>query len=148
MKGHINKVHFKRKVLGAFLIFMGRHVPIDFLWALQTLVHSMIVTDVDLTCITPMFVIEPAHGCKTHDVQQECPTLWRLYRYHTTTQRDNTLRVREAKRHLGLGKGGEGYIAMDEWCYNCGSRGHWGDVNLTLRSLFTRRFSLLFYPEL
>jgi len=28
---------------------------------------------------------------------------------------------------LGLGKGGEGYIAPDDWCYNCGDCGHLGD---------------------
>jgi protein AIR1/2 len=40
-----------------------------------------------------------------------------------------TFRTREDRRNQGLGQGGEGYIATDEWCYNCGCCGHWGDVS-------------------
>jgi protein AIR1/2 len=29
-----------------------------------------------------------------------------------------------------LGQGGEGYIARDACCYNCGGSGHWGDVSM------------------
>lgn len=61
--------------------------------------------------------------------QQECPTLWRLYEYFTDQDKDHIVRIREERKHLTLGQGGEGYIASDEWCYNCGSCGHWGDVS-------------------
>ncbi|KAF9058228.1 hypothetical protein BJ165DRAFT_1426528 [Panaeolus papilionaceus] len=37
------------------------------------------------------------------------------------------LERRLEKKGLLLGKGGEAYIADDEWCYNCGGVGHWGD---------------------
>ena len=59
---------------------------------------------------------------------KECPTLWRLYDYVDDAERQVILQVREQKRVLPLGQGGEGYIATDEWCYNCGSSGHLGDV--------------------
>jgi protein AIR1/2 len=55
--------------------------------------------------------------------------LWRMYDYHTDDERQITLRRRQEKSSLGLGNGGEGYIADDEWCYNCGNCGHWGDVS-------------------
>ncbi|TFK75927.1 hypothetical protein BDN72DRAFT_809725 [Pluteus cervinus] len=57
----------------------------------------------------------------------ECPTLWRLYEYLKDDQRDLVIQVRQSKSLLPLGGGGEGYIAEDEWCYNCGDCGHWGD---------------------
>ncbi|KXN90248.1 Protein air1 [Leucoagaricus sp. SymC.cos] len=57
----------------------------------------------------------------------ECPTWWRLYVYVTDEDRSRILNGRRSKRVLELGKGGEGYIAEDEWCYNCGEVGHWGD---------------------
>lgn len=57
----------------------------------------------------------------------ECPTLWRLYHYVSDADRETILRVREEKSVLGVGNGGEGYIATDEWCYNCGESGHLGD---------------------
>jgi protein AIR1/2 len=60
---------------------------------------------------------------------KECPTIWRLYEYVTDPEREAILRSRESKQSLGLGKGGEGYIASDEWCYNCGNYGHLGDVS-------------------
>ncbi len=63
--------------------------------------------------------------------EQECPTLWRIYEYVADEERHEILREREAKRTLPLGGGGEGYIATDEWCYNCGGSGHLGDVRST-----------------
>ena len=52
-----------------------------------------------------------------------------MYRYVEDEVRLETLRVREEKRDMALGQGGEGYIASDEWCYNCGGSGHFGDVS-------------------
>ena len=48
------------------------------------------------------------------------------------------MRGRRGKAHLELGQGGEGYIAEDEWCYNCGNDGHLGDVSICSwnRSIF------------
>ncbi|TFK43553.1 hypothetical protein BDQ12DRAFT_731560 [Crucibulum laeve] len=57
----------------------------------------------------------------------ECPTWWRLYEYMADEERVITISTRKSKRKLKLGEGGEGYIADDEWCYNCGNSGHWGD---------------------
>ncbi|CDO68458.1 hypothetical protein BN946_scf184760.g14 [Trametes cinnabarina] len=65
-------------------------------------------------------------GARTHQTN-ECPTLWRIYEYVGDEERQEILREREAKRTLALGQGGEGYIATDEWCYNCGGCGHLGD---------------------
>ncbi|KAI0711059.1 hypothetical protein C8T65DRAFT_608662 [Cerioporus squamosus] len=65
-------------------------------------------------------------GARSHQTN-ECPTLWRMYRYVEDDVRLETLRSREEKRALALGQGGEGYIATDEWCYNCGGSGHLGD---------------------
>ncbi|TBU43306.1 hypothetical protein BD309DRAFT_961038 [Dichomitus squalens] len=65
-------------------------------------------------------------GARTHQTN-ECPTLWRLYKYVEDEDRQEILRVRETKRVLAFGEGGEGYIATDEWCYNCGECGHLGD---------------------
>ena len=62
-------------------------------------------------------------------VVQECPTIWRLYEYVTDHEREAILRHRESRQPLALGRGGEGYIASDEWCYNCGNTGHLGDVS-------------------
>ena len=53
--------------------------------------------------------------------------MWRLYGYVDDNERQVILQLRQEKRTLGLGKGGEGYIATDIWCYNCGSDGHMGD---------------------
>jgi len=36
---------------------------------------------------------------------------------------------RLAKKDMKLGEGGEGYVADDELCYNCGGYGHLGDVS-------------------
>lgn len=41
-----------------------------------------------------------------------------------------TLAAREAKSELKIGEGGEGYIATELWCYNCGEEGHLGDVRI------------------
>ncbi|KAI0920785.1 hypothetical protein AcW1_005039 [Taiwanofungus camphoratus] len=65
-------------------------------------------------------------GSRIHNTN-ECPTLWRIYEYVDDVERQDILRIREGKRTLALGQGGEGYIASDEWCYNCGGCGHLGD---------------------
>ncbi|KZT06504.1 uncharacterized protein LAESUDRAFT_725955 [Laetiporus sulphureus 93-53] len=65
-------------------------------------------------------------GSGTHSTK-ECPTLWRLYEYVDNVERQLIMKNREEKRALALGQGGEGYIATDEWCYNCGGSGHLGD---------------------
>ncbi|KAJ7180045.1 hypothetical protein C8R43DRAFT_971416 [Mycena crocata] len=57
----------------------------------------------------------------------ECPMLWRLYVYLEDNEHERVLTIRKGKKGLPLGQGGEGYIADDEWCYNCGGSGHWGD---------------------
>lgn len=59
----------------------------------------------------------------------ECPTLWRLYEYVDDAERLRILSAREEKRDLEIGEGGEGYIAPEDWCYNCGGCGHLGDVS-------------------
>ncbi|KAG6861595.1 hypothetical protein C0995_014502 [Termitomyces sp. Mi166 len=65
-------------------------------------------------------------GSKRHKTN-ECPTSWRLYEYLTEEAKSLVLRTRREKQNFALGEGGEGYIADDEWCYNCGAFGHWGD---------------------
>ncbi|KAF8897508.1 hypothetical protein BD779DRAFT_382962 [Infundibulicybe gibba] len=65
-------------------------------------------------------------GSRTHNTN-ECPTLWRLYEYLSDKDQENLLQIRRKKRDLCLGQGGEGFIAEDEWCYNCGICGHLGD---------------------
>ncbi|KAA1466681.1 hypothetical protein DENSPDRAFT_862642 [Dentipellis sp. KUC8613] len=65
-------------------------------------------------------------GSSTHNTK-ECPTIWRLYEYLTDNERSNALDTRDEKVTLKFGEGGEGYIARDEWCYNCGGSGHLGD---------------------
>ncbi|KIK68179.1 hypothetical protein GYMLUDRAFT_37018 [Collybiopsis luxurians FD-317 M1] len=57
----------------------------------------------------------------------ECPTHWRIYTYASDADRVRTLEIRKSKKAIPLGQGGEGYIAEDIWCYNCGESGHWGD---------------------
>ncbi|KAJ6599088.1 hypothetical protein DFH09DRAFT_1021879 [Mycena vulgaris] len=57
----------------------------------------------------------------------ECPMLWRLYVYLEDAEQEHVLQARKEKKGMPLGQGGEGYIAGDEWCYNCGGSGHWGD---------------------
>ncbi|KAF9259500.1 hypothetical protein L218DRAFT_874494, partial [Marasmius fiardii PR-910] len=71
---------------------------------------------------------DDCHRCgSSQHSTNECPTLWRLYDYLTDTTRKITLEARRARKDLPLGGGGEGYIAEDVWCYNCGGSGHWGD---------------------
>ncbi|KAG6884709.1 hypothetical protein C0993_008777 [Termitomyces sp. T159_Od127] len=70
---------------------------------------------------------EGEHTTATCPVLIECPTLWRLYEYLTEEAKCLVLRTRKAKQNLAFGEGGEGYIADDKWCYNCGTFGHWGD---------------------
>ncbi|KAF9651267.1 hypothetical protein BDM02DRAFT_3091516, partial [Thelephora ganbajun] len=65
-------------------------------------------------------------GSRSH-YTKECPTLWRIYEYLSDERRDSTLRDREAKKDLPLGVGGEGYIGTEDWCFNCGDAGHFGD---------------------
>jgi hypothetical protein len=62
--------------------------------------------------------------------RQECPTLWRMYEYVASEERQIILSSHREKSELTIGAGGEGYIAEDEWCYNCGQCGHWGDVSI------------------
>ncbi|KAG2369823.1 hypothetical protein BDR07DRAFT_318627 [Suillus spraguei] len=63
---------------------------------------------------------------KAHKMN-ECPTLWRIYQYVTDEDRVKIMQTREEKKKLGFGKGGEGYIASELCCYNCGNTGHLGD---------------------
>lgn len=56
-----------------------------------------------------------------------------MYEYVPDDERLEILHARESKQHLPIGQGGEGFIGRDDWCYNCGAMGHWGDV----RTLFT-----------
>ncbi|EDR12848.1 uncharacterized protein LACBIDRAFT_292877 [Laccaria bicolor S238N-H82] len=58
---------------------------------------------------------------------KECPTWWRIYEYLTEDERLDSLDARRRRKGLALGQGDEGYVADDEWCYRCGSSGHWGD---------------------
>ncbi|TFY50624.1 hypothetical protein EVG20_g11416 [Dentipellis fragilis] len=67
-------------------------------------------------------------GSSAHNIK-ECPTIWRLYEYLTDSERSTALVSRDEKVALKFGEGGEGYIARDEWCYNCGGSGHLGDVS-------------------
>lgn len=60
---------------------------------------------------------------------KECPTLWRIYQYVDDAEKTLILEARAQLMNLPLGEGGEGYIARDEWCYNCGGIGHLGDVS-------------------
>ncbi|KAF9534352.1 hypothetical protein CPB83DRAFT_931053 [Crepidotus variabilis] len=66
---------------------------------------------------------------------QECPTWWRLYEYSLIEDQARILGLRREKRNLELGEGGEGFVADDEWCYNCGESGHLGDDCETLTSV-------------
>ena len=60
---------------------------------------------------------------------QSCPTLWRQYEYVSDKTRSLILAERLEKVDCEFGQGGEGYIGEDDWCYNCGSIGHLGDVS-------------------
>lgn len=46
----------------------------------------------------------------------------------TDEDRVQIVQTREEKRKFEFGKGGEGYIASELCCYNCGNPGHLGDV--------------------
>ncbi|KAJ3760091.1 hypothetical protein EV360DRAFT_40561 [Lentinula raphanica] len=65
-------------------------------------------------------------GSSSH-ATNECPTHWRIYQYVPDAARISIMQARQAKKSRPLGAGGEGYIAEDSWCYNCGECGHWGD---------------------
>lgn len=65
-------------------------------------------------------------GSKGHRTN-ECPTVWRIYQYVTDEERMLIRENREARQHLRIGQGGEGYIGKDDWCYNCANTGHLGD---------------------
>ncbi|KAI0686503.1 hypothetical protein BC835DRAFT_1309489 [Cytidiella melzeri] len=71
-------------------------------------------------------------GSMNHKMSQ-CPTLWRIYEYVSDAERKIVLEEREQKSSLEVGAGGEGYIGPEDWCYNCGSCGHLGDVSHLLK---------------
>jgi len=78
-------------------------------------------------------VISSGFYCLSYNnVCKECPTLWRIYQYVGDEDRVIIMQTRKEKKKLGLGNGGEGYIASEEWCYNCGNSGHLGDVCIVL----------------
>ncbi|TEB30247.1 hypothetical protein FA13DRAFT_1734076 [Coprinellus micaceus] len=62
-----------------------------------------------------------------HHKTNECPTWWRIYLYLSDEGKAKVLSFREERQNMPLGDGGEGYVAGDEWCYNCAQSGHWGD---------------------
>jgi len=91
----------------------------------------MIVTDVapriiGLTCVEtyPLLI-----WMSKWLLAQECPTLWRIYQYVTDEERNLIKKSREEKKQFSTGRGGEGFIGTDEWCYNCANTGHLGDVS-------------------
>lgn len=107
---------------------------------MPTLANTTIVIDADLEPIRLMsvyFYRSISYEMLCIRFLQECPSLWRLYEYLTDDQRDATLRNRIEKSKFTLGQGGEGYIATDEWCYNCGGSGHWGDVRPSPISIYS-----------
>ena len=52
-----------------------------------------------------------------------------MYEYVDDSERERMLKLRRAKENAPIGKGGEGYVGDDIWCYNCGMDGHLGDVS-------------------
>lgn len=74
----------------------------------------------------------PYSSCTYLTKTQECPTLWRIYDYVSDERRIAILEARKAKERLELGKGGEGFVGDDLWCYNCGQDGHLGDVSIVI----------------
>lgn len=62
-----------------------------------------------------------------------------MYLYQSDEGKAKVMSFREEKSNLKLGEGGEGYVANDEWCYNCGNCGHWGDV----RSIYSVSVSVV-----
>ncbi|KAJ7498948.1 hypothetical protein FB451DRAFT_1203606 [Mycena latifolia] len=103
--------------------------------------HINIVCSVETSCIVAnvhqdcpnryasrTWTYDGCERCNSSSHQtSECPGLWRLYVYVEDIEQERILRTRKDKKDLPLGQGGEGYIADDEWCYNCGGAGHWGD---------------------
>jgi protein AIR1/2 len=75
---------------------------------------------------SPKFTVNT--GCANPRVQN-CPSLWRTYTYLLPHERDELLQQRLLKRNceLGVDQGGEGFIAAEDWCYNCAGCGHLGD---------------------
>ncbi|KAK7061685.1 protein crossbronx [Favolaschia claudopus] len=63
----------------------------------------------------------------TSHLTTECPLLWRVYVYVEEEEHERILKSRKERMGIALGQGGEGYIARDACCYNCGESGHWGD---------------------
>jgi len=131
MKGHINRVcdvpssiseadHVSRTA--------QTDIPVRGAWRIT----MTIVIVVDRMSIRPTCVVTVLGDTSVIHYQavvQECPTIWRLYDYVTDPEREAILRHRESKQSFAFGQGGEGYIASDEWCYNCGNTGHLGDVS-------------------
>ena len=59
--------------------------------------------------------------------QQTCPTLWRVYVYRSEKSQQRELENREDSSSWEReAVGGDSH---DEWCYNCGGSGHFGDVS-------------------
>ncbi|KAF8914586.1 hypothetical protein CPB85DRAFT_519191 [Mucidula mucida] len=85
-------------------------------------------------------------GNETH-LTSECPTWWRLYEYISEEDRTKTINSRREKATLSLGEGGEGYIAEDAWCYNCGLGGHWGDSCDAARPIGVPEDGSAFHPR-
>ena len=61
---------------------------------------------------------------------QSCPTIWRVYSYLSTEQREEALVKQAKKSRLDFTNGGEGFIAWDRMCFECGNSGHWGFVGV------------------
>ncbi|KAI0035396.1 hypothetical protein K488DRAFT_68437 [Vararia minispora EC-137] len=70
---------------------------------------------------------EGEHTTRDCPVLIECPSHWRIYEYVSESERQAILNARDNLQQIPLGEGGEGYVARDEWCYNCGGAGHLGD---------------------
>lgn len=71
---------------------------------------------------------DTCHRCDSRlHISQECPLMWRQYSYKSFSERDETLKARAKLENAQFGQGGEAYIARDEFCYQCGEAGHWGD---------------------
>ena len=131
MKGHINRVCDVSSSISE-ADYVSRTAQTDILVREAWRITMTIVIVVDQMSIRPTCVVTVLGNISVVHYQavvQECPTIWRLYDYVTDPERETILRHRESKQPLPLGQGGEGYIASDEWCYNCGNTGHLGDVS-------------------
>jgi len=131
MKGHINRVCDVPSNISE-ADYISRTVLTDILVREAWRIIMTIVIVVDQMSIRPTCVVTVLGNISVIHYQavvQECPTIWRLYEYVTDPERETILRHRESKQPLALGQGGEGYIASDEWCHNCGDTGHLGDVS-------------------